>query len=66
MNKALLDLDLIGDTRPVEQIITDKEQKMREAAHALEFELAALLRDEIRELKVREHVSPVKKKKKRI
>lgn len=48
---ALLDLDLAGDGRSVVEIIKDKEAKMHEAAKNLEFELAALLRDEIHELK---------------
>jgi excinuclease UvrABC helicase subunit UvrB len=37
----------------VAEIIRDKEKQMKEAAKALEFELAALLRDEIHELKKR-------------
>ena len=44
-------LDLLGDDRPLKEIIQDKELQMREAAHNLEFELAAILRDELRELK---------------
>ena len=44
-------LDTIGDARPVEQIIKEKQKQMKEAAHNLEFELAAILRDEIGELK---------------
>jgi len=47
------DLDLIGDARPLHEIIKDKEKLMREAADHLEFELAAILRDEVRELKNR-------------
>jgi len=50
-SKQLLQLDLAGDTRPIPEIIKDKELKMRSAAHDLQFELAAILRDEIRELK---------------
>lgn len=52
-----LELDLIGDDRPLKQIIKDKEVKMKEAAQKLEFELAAILRDEIRELKLRDKSS---------
>jgi len=37
--------------RPVEELIREKELQMREAANNLQFELAALLRDEIRVLK---------------
>ncbi len=47
----VLDLDLLGDARPIEQIIKEKEKKMKKAAKELEFELAAILRDEIRQLK---------------
>ncbi|HBF67633.1 MAG TPA: hypothetical protein DDW36_04395 [Candidatus Magasanikbacteria bacterium] len=47
-------LDLKGDTRPIAQIIADKERQMREAAKGLEFELAAILRDEIVVLKKEE------------
>jgi excinuclease ABC subunit B len=50
--KSILDLDVAGEKgKNVEEIIKEKEKQMREAAQALEFELAALLRDEIRELK---------------
>ncbi|MBU0661081.1 excinuclease ABC subunit UvrB [Patescibacteria group bacterium] len=52
--KRLLQLDLSGDDRPIKEIIRDKENKMKEAAKALEFELAAILRDEIRVLKTGE------------
>jgi len=47
----ILKLDLAGDGRPMKEIIKDKEKQMREAASKLEFELAAILRDEVRELK---------------
>ena len=50
---SVTDLDLIGDARPLHEIIKDKEKLMREAAEHLEFELAAILRDEVRELKNR-------------
>ncbi|HLD60699.1 MAG TPA: helicase-related protein, partial [Patescibacteria group bacterium] len=53
---GVLDLDLKGDGRPVEEIVKDKEAQMREAAKKLEFELAAILRDEIRELRTRQKV----------
>jgi len=52
-NKQLLQLDLAGDNRPVAEIIKEKEKQMREAAHDLQFELAAILRDEIKELEKR-------------
>ncbi|MBI2990218.1 MAG: excinuclease ABC subunit UvrB [Candidatus Magasanikbacteria bacterium] len=58
-------LDTLGDERDIKEIIKDKEQKMKEAARGLEFELAALLRDEIRELEARGKVSKMLKTKKR-
>lgn len=51
--EAVANLDLMGDARPLEDIIKDKVSKMKEAAKDLEFELAAILRDEIRELTIR-------------
>lgn len=47
---SVAQLDTLGDARPIKEIIKDKEFQMREAAQKLEFELAAILRDEIREL----------------
>ncbi|OGF35467.1 excinuclease ABC subunit B [Candidatus Falkowbacteria bacterium RIFOXYC2_FULL_48_21] len=49
--KITLQLDMAGDARPLPEIIKDKEQQMRDAAGRLEFELAAILRDEIHQLK---------------
>ena len=49
--RTLLELDLLGDARPLDEIIKDKEKKMKAAAKELQFEFAAILRDEIRELK---------------
>jgi len=49
-NKKILEMDLAGDARPLKEIIKDKKLKMKEAAEALEFELATILRDEIKEL----------------
>jgi excinuclease ABC subunit B len=46
-----LALEELTKTRSVEEIIREKEQQMREASNALQFELAAILRDEIRTLK---------------
>ncbi len=48
---SVADLDLLGDNRPLAEIIQDKEKQMKEAAKSLEFELAAILRDEIKEIK---------------
>jgi excinuclease ABC subunit B len=47
----ILKLDLTGDKRPMEEIIKDKESQMKRAAKELEFELAAILRDEIYQLR---------------
>ena len=47
-------LDTLGDDRPLGVIIKDKETQMKQAAQDLEFELAAILRDEIRELKAKD------------
>lgn len=49
--REIAKLDTLGDARPVPEIIKEKESQMREAAKNLEFELAAILRDEIHELK---------------
>jgi excinuclease ABC subunit B len=50
---STVDLDLLGDARPLEDIIKAKEKQMRQSAKDLEFELAAILRDEVRELNKR-------------
>lgn len=50
--KRILELDLLGEKgKSTEEIIAEKEKEMKAAAKDLQFELAALLRDEIRELK---------------
>ena len=49
--KQITELDLLGDDRPIEQIIAEKEKLMKQAARNLEFEVAAILRDEIHELR---------------
>lgn len=59
------DLDILGDARPLKQIIKAKELQMKEAAQQLEFELAAILRDEIRELSLREKMADKKTAKKK-
>lgn len=48
---SVAQLDTLGDARPIAEIVKDKEKQMKKAAEELEFELAAILRDEIRELK---------------
>jgi excinuclease ABC subunit B len=51
-SKKILALDTIGEKgKKIEDIIAKKEKEMKEAAKLLDFELAAILRDEIRELK---------------
>lgn len=46
-----LELKPIGKSvKNIEKLIKEKEKEMREAAKALDFELAALLRDEVKEL----------------
>ncbi len=47
----ILDIELSGDDRPLSVIMREKEKQMKEAAKLLEFELAAVLRDEIATLK---------------
>ncbi|MFA6105450.1 MAG: excinuclease ABC subunit UvrB [Patescibacteria group bacterium] len=56
------ELDLIGDGRSLNVIIKEKEVQMKQAAHDLDFELAAILRDEMRELKAREKVGDAEDK----
>lgn len=56
-------LDTLGDMRPLDVIIKEKEKQMREAAKGLEFELAAILRDEIHELALRKRAEEAEKKK---
>lgn len=51
---SALDIELLGDDRPLKVIIKEKEAQMKRAATDLQFELAAVLRDEIRELRARE------------
>lgn len=48
--KEILEMDLKGDNRPIKEIIKDKKEKMRKAADNLEFELALILREEIKQL----------------
>src|SRR5690606_15664714 len=50
-------LDMLGDGRSIEEILKEKRMRMKEAAQHLEFEMAALLRDEIRELEARARTS---------
>ncbi len=63
--KKILALEEMPDTRELEDIIKEKEKDMREAAKNLEFELAALMRDELRELYKKMGKEESKKKPKR-
>jgi excinuclease ABC subunit B len=56
LRKQATELDLLGDGRPMKLIIKEKEAEMKESAKNLEFETAAILRDEIRELKMSERL----------
>jgi len=49
--KKILKLETMPDTRNLDEVISQKEQQMKEAASELQFELAAILRDEIKILK---------------
>ncbi len=50
--KNIFDLDVIGEKgKNIEEIIIEKERRMKEAARNLQFELAAILRDEIKILR---------------
>lgn len=51
--KAILEIELKPDSHKVEKIIQEKEKEMALAAKNLEFELAAILRDQVKELKKR-------------
>lgn len=52
--KKNLELEAKAEKRPLDVIIKEKEKQMRDAAKHLEFELAALLRDELKELRKRQ------------
>ena len=49
--RQILALEASPEDRPVDEVIAEKEAQMVRAAKDLEFELAAVLRDEVRELK---------------
>jgi excinuclease ABC subunit B len=51
--KKVLKLEIVAEDKPIAKIIKEKEIEMKEAAVKLDFELAALLRDEIVVLKKR-------------
>ncbi|MDD4995582.1 MAG: excinuclease ABC subunit UvrB [Patescibacteria group bacterium] len=49
--KDILGMEIAAEIRSISEIIADKERQMKEAAAELQFELAAVLRDEIKVLK---------------
>lgn len=49
--KDILKLELKADSHEIQEVIKEKEVEMREAARKLDFETAALLRDEVAMLK---------------
>ena len=61
--KAILKLELGAETHSLQQVKKQKEKEMKDAAKNLEFELAAILRDEVtildKEIKKREKGSPL-------
>ena len=65
--KEILKLELSAETRDLQTVLKTKEEEMKNAARDLEFELAAILRDEIneilKEIKKREKTGPKKEKK---
>jgi len=48
--KEILKLELSGETHDLGTVLKKKESEMKEAAKNLEFELAAILRDEVMQL----------------
>jgi excinuclease ABC subunit B len=48
--KEILKLELSGESHDLETVLKKKEKEMKEAAKNLEFELAAILRDEVMQL----------------
>ncbi len=61
--KEILKLELSGESRDLEVVLKKKEKEMKEAAKNLEFELAAILRDEVmqleKEIRKRSKASPL-------
>ena len=47
-----------GKKNPIEKLIQIKEQEMKEAVKVLDFETAAILRDEIKVLKEKTYINP--------
>jgi excinuclease ABC subunit B len=61
--KEILKLELSGETADLETVMKKKDKEMKEAAKNLEFELAAILRDEVmqleKEIRKRSKTSPL-------
>lgn len=61
--KEILKLELTGETHDLGTVLKKKEAEMKEAAKNLEFELAAILRDEVlqleKEIRKRSKASPL-------
>lgn len=51
MAQKVLSLEVAAESKGAAEIIREKEKQMKEAANSLQFELAAVLRDEIKLLK---------------
>ena len=68
--KKILELELAAEDKKLSQVVKDKEAEMKNAALRLDFELAAILRDEIvvikNELKKREKTIKEKEEKLKI
>jgi excinuclease ABC subunit B len=62
MSEKVLTLELTAEPHEIEMVMREKEKEMRQAAHDLDFETAAILRDEIvllkKELKKGRHGEP--------
>jgi excinuclease ABC subunit B len=56
--EAVLKLELTAEPHEIEEVIREKESEMKEAARKLDFETAAILRDEIVILRQRHPSSP--------
>ena len=49
--KKVLEIEMTAEPHEIKEVIKEKEWEMKEAAANLQFELAAVLRDEIKVLK---------------
>jgi excinuclease UvrABC helicase subunit UvrB len=68
MAKRILKIELTAEPQEIAEVILDKQREMKEAARKLDFETAALLRDEIgvlkKELESKTAAAPKKKRNK--